>query len=125
MADVFGGVGFTVREELAMAIPLSKCLSTKVTPEDYALFELVAADQSVSAWARDALLRIAKQPATEQVLLEEVLALRAILLNLQFAVATGTPPTAEEMHRLIHRADEEKAQQARERLPSAPVQRAR
>ena len=108
-----------------MAIPLSKCLSTKVTPEDYALFELVAADQSVSAWARAALLRIARQPATEQVLLEEMLALRAILLNLQFAVAAGTPPTADEMHLLIQRADAEKAQQALDRLTSAIAQRSR
>jgi hypothetical protein len=108
-----------------MPIPRSKCLSTKVTPDDYAMFEAVAAEQSVSAWARDALLRTVKQPAAEHVLLEEVLALRAILMNLQFAVAAGTPPTAEEMRRLIQRADAEKTQQALDRLTPAGVQRAR
>jgi hypothetical protein len=108
-----------------MAIPRSKCLSTKVTPDDYAMFEAVAADQSVSAWARDVLLHAARRPTAEQVLLEEVLALRTILLNLQFAVAAGTPPTAEDMHRLIKRADADKAQKALERLTSAIVRRSR
>jgi hypothetical protein len=108
-----------------MAVPRSKCLSTKVTPDEYAMFEAVAAEQRVSAWARDALLRTVKQPPAEQVLLEEVLALRTMLLNLQFAVAAGTPPTAEEMHRLIQRADAEKAQQALDRLTSAIAQRSR
>jgi hypothetical protein len=108
-----------------MASPLSKCLSTKVTPEDYAMFEAVAAEQRVSAWVRETLLRSVKQPAAEQILLEEVLALRTILLNLQFAVAAGTPPTADEMHRLIHRADGDKAQQAVDRLTSALAQRSR
>jgi predicted RNA-binding Zn ribbon-like protein len=108
-----------------MAIPRSKCLSTKVTPDDYALFEALAAPHSVSAWARDALLHVARRPAAEQILLEEILALRTILLNLQFAVAAGTPPTAEDMHRLIHRADADKAQKALERLPAAIVRRPR
>ena len=108
-----------------MAVPRSKCLSTKVTPEDYALFEALAAHQSVSAWAREALLEAARRPAADQVLLEEVLALRTILLNLQFAVAAGTPPTAEDMHRLIHRADADKAQKALERLTAAVARRSR
>jgi hypothetical protein len=108
-----------------MAIPLSKCLSTKVTPDDYAIFEARAAHQSVSAWAREALRHAARRPATDQVLLEEVVALRTILLNLHFAVAAGTPPTAEEMHRLIQRADADKTQNALDRLASAIVRESR
>src|SRR5206468_2182512 len=111
--------------ERVMAIPRSKCLSTKVTPDEYAMFEALAANQPVSAWAREVLLHAATRRAVEQVLLEEVLALRTILLNLQFAVAAGTPPTTEEMHRLIHRADADKAQKALERLTSALVRGSR
>ena len=75
--------------------------------------------------AREALLHAARQPAADQVLLEEVLALRTILLNLQFAVAAGTPPNAEDMHQLIHRADADKAQKALDRLTSAVIRRSR
>ena len=108
-----------------MAIPRAKCLSTKVTADEYAMFEALAGTQSISEWARAALLHAATRRDAEQVLLEEVLALRTILLNLQFAVAAGTPPTAEEMRQLIDRADGDKAQKAVERFTRAPGRRAR
>jgi type IV secretory pathway TraG/TraD family ATPase VirD4 len=54
--------------------------------------------------------------APEPVLLAELLALRAILLNLYFAIGRGEPITAETMRRLIDRADEDKLQHAYARL---------
>jgi hypothetical protein len=49
----------------------------------------------------------------------EVVALRAILLNVLFKQAKGEPLTAEEMQRLIDRADSDKLKKARERLDQA------
>jgi hypothetical protein len=46
----------------------------------------------------------------------ELSALRAILLNVLFKLANSKTLTAEEMQRLIDRADSEKFRQARERL---------
>jgi hypothetical protein len=48
------------------------------------------------------------------------LALRTIVLNLQFAVAGGEPPTTDAMKRLIERADDEKHRRAFERLTAPP-----
>jgi 2-iminoacetate synthase ThiH len=46
----------------------------------------------------------------------EVVALRAILLNVLFKQANGERLTSEEMQRLIERADSDKLKKARERL---------
>jgi len=46
----------------------------------------------------------------------EMSALRAILLNVLFKLANGQPLTAEEMQRLIDRADSDKLRKGRERL---------
>jgi hypothetical protein len=108
-----------------MAIPRAKCLSTKVTTDEYAMFEVLAGEQSISEWARAALLHAARRRAAEQVLLEEVLALRTILLNVHFAVATGMPLTVDEMRQLIDRADDDKAQKALERFTMATGRRSR
>jgi hypothetical protein len=108
-----------------MAVPRTKCLSTKVTDQEYATFETLAGTRSVSEWAREALLHAATRLATEQLLLSEVLALRTILLNLHFAVASGMPLSADDMRQLIERADREKLRKAQERLESPSVQRPR
>jgi hypothetical protein len=94
----------------------SKSISTKVTDEEYAQFEALAGEQTISEWARDVLLRATKPNAGEQTVLAEVLALRTILLNLHFAVSRGQTLTAEEMQQLIERADQNKLTKARERL---------
>ena len=61
------------------------------------------------------------RPSKEMVLLlAEVLALRTIVLNLQFAVASGEPMTSDAMKRLIDRADDEKHRRAFERLTAPP-----
>jgi hypothetical protein len=94
----------------------TKSISTKVTDEEYAQFEALAGEQTISEWARDVLLNATKLNAGEQTVLAEVLALRTILLNIHFAVSQGQTLTAEEMQRLIERADQDKLRKARQRL---------
>jgi len=94
----------------------TKSISTKVTDEEYAQFETLAGEQTISEWARDVLLKATKPTASEQTVLAEVLALRTILLNIHFAVSQGRTLTAEEMQQLIERADQNKLSRARQRL---------
>jgi hypothetical protein len=94
----------------------AKSISTKVTDEEYAQFEALAGEQTISEWARDVLLKTTKSNAGEQAVLAEILALRTILLNLHYAVSQGQTLTAEEMQRLIERADQNKLSKARQRL---------
>ena len=97
-----------------MPVSRTKCISTKVTDEEYARLEALAGNQTMSEWVRAVLLKAAN--ASESIVLAELLALRTILLNLHFAVCAGEPVTAETMRRLIERADQEKLSHARERL---------
>ncbi|MGC0775114.1 MAG: hypothetical protein WB543_19420 [Candidatus Acidiferrum sp.] len=97
----------------------TKSVSTKVTDEEYAQFEALAGEQTISEWARDVLLKATKPNAGEQTVLAEVLALRTILLNIHFAVSQGQTLTAEEMQQLIERADQNKLSKARQRLAEA------
>ncbi len=97
----------------------TKSISTKVTDEEYAQLEALAGEQTISEWARDVLLKAIKPNTGEQTVLAEVLALRTILLNLHFAVSQGQTLTAEEMQRLIQRADQGKLDKARQRLAEA------
>jgi len=97
----------------------TKSISTKVTEEEYAQLEALAGGQTISEWARDVLLKAAKPNPAEQVILAELLSLRTILLNLHFMVAKGETPAAEEMQRLIERADQNKLRKAQERLAAA------
>ena len=97
----------------------TKSISTKVTDEEYALFEALAGGQTISEWARDVLLKATKPNAGEQTVLAEVLALRTILLNMHFAALQGQTLTAEEMQQLIERADQNKLSKARQRLAEA------
>ena len=97
----------------------TKSISTKVTDEEYAQFETLAGEQTISEWARDVLLNATKPNSSEQSVLAEVLALRTILLNIHFAISQGRTLTAEEMQQLIERADQSKLSKARERLAEA------
>ena len=99
-----------------MSVLRTKCLSTKVTEAEHARFEALAGAQRVSVWARDVLLHAAASQPVDVLLLAELLAVRAIVVNLQFALASGEPPTVEAMQRLIDRADREKLGKAQERL---------
>jgi len=103
-----------------MASRRTKSIGTKVTPEEYARIQTLAGEQPVSEWVRAALLRAAEDtPAADSIVLAELLALRAILLNVHFHLCNGTPLTAETMQRLIERADQDKRQKAQARLAAA------
>jgi len=97
----------------------TKSISTKVTDEEYAQFEALAGEQTISEWAREVLLKATKPSAGEQTVLAEILALRTILLNVHFAVSQGQTLTAQEMQQLIARADQNKLSKARQRLAEA------
>ena len=99
-----------------MPVLRTKSISTKVTDEEYSQFEALAGEQTISEWARNALLNAAKPNASEQTVLAEVLALRTILLNIHFAISQGQTLTADEMQQLIERADRDKLSKARQRI---------
>jgi hypothetical protein len=99
-----------------MATLRTKSISTKVTEEEYAKFEVLAGEQTISEWARDVLLKPLKPNTCQQTILAELLALRTIFLNLFFKLAKAEPITADEMQRLIERADAEKIKKALARL---------
>jgi hypothetical protein len=58
-------------------------------------------------------------PMGPHAVMAELVALRAILLNVLFKQANGQTLTAEEMQRLIDRADSDKLRKARERFSQA------
>ena len=106
-----------------MAVPRTKCISTKVTDAEYAAVARASSNQTLSVWVRAVLLTAAAAPPVEQVIVAEILALRTILLNLYFAVATGETLTTDAMQRLIDRADQDKIRKAQERLASVSQRR--
>ena len=107
----------------------TKTLGTKVSEEEFAQLEAAASERglTLSEWCRETLLasvnsqeeKSADSPKTGQALMAELVALRAILLNVLFKLANGEKLTAEEMQRLIDRADSDKLKKARERLAQA------
>jgi len=102
-----------------MPTPRSKSISTKVTEEEYAQFEILAGDQTISEWVRDALLKAARPSPAEQTIVAELLALRMILMNILFTIANREPLTSMAMDDIIRRADASKLAKAMERLASA------
>jgi len=94
----------------------TKCLSTKLTREEYAAVAARAGGQPLSEWTRDQLLAAAARHAMLEIILAELLALRAILLNLHYALAAGQKLTPELMQKLIATADENKLRRATEYL---------
>jgi hypothetical protein len=106
----------------------TKSIGFKVSEHEYAQLETAAqADgRTLGEWCREVMLASANgQPSNtdpsgaDQALMAELVALRAILLNVLFKLANGEKPTAEEMQRLIDRADSDKLKKARERLAQA------
>jgi hypothetical protein len=94
-------------------MPRTKCLSTKLTVEEFAALERAAGAQTLSTWMRDALLKVASSLTPSEItVLAEVLALRTILLNAHYATANGEALTAEKMGDLIERADQSKRERA-------------
>jgi hypothetical protein len=103
-------------EEADMADKRTKSVTTKLTEHEYIALAPLAGTQTVSAWARAVLLEAAFPNPAEPIILAEVLALRMILLNLHFAICGGEPATAETLHRLIARADQDKHRMAQAKL---------
>jgi hypothetical protein len=99
-----------------MAAVRSRGISTKVTEEDCRTFVERAGLDTVSAWARSALIAAAYNAPTALVLTAEVMALRTIVLRMQYALAHGEALTAETMQQIVDRADAEKLVKAQQRL---------
>ena len=75
-----------------MASRRTKSIGTKVTPEEYARIQTLAGEQPVSEWVRVALLKAAADtPAVDSIILAELFALRAILLNLAAYASSSAP----------------------------------
>lgn len=111
---------------MVKAILRTKSIGTKVTEEEYArLDELAAAaGQTRAEWVRTILIEQLEQRAakvTEEAVLAELLGLRTILLNLLFTVAKGETMTAEQMQAVIERADAGKMERARKLLATSPA----
>jgi len=102
-----------------MPTPRIKSISTKVTEEEYTQFETLAGDQTISEWARDALMKAAKPSPAEQIIMAEVLALRMILVNILVIIANREPLTSTDMDDIINLADTNKSAKALERLTRA------
>ncbi len=97
-----------------LKLPLrNKSVGTKVTEAEFEALEMRAHSQklTLSEWVRAELLDIRKDDGDE-VLLAELLALRAILINLLFSLGKGERLTTEAMKELIERADREKVNRA-------------
>jgi hypothetical protein len=106
----------------------TKKISTWVNEDEYAQLERAAqkSAKTRSAWFREVLAHANSQPAKlnetggeAHAVMAEVVALRAIVLNVLFKLAKGETLTAEEMQRLIDRADSDKLRKARKRLEQA------
>ena len=96
-----------------------------MSEEEFAQLEAAASERglTLSEWCRETLngqeSKSADPGGTGHALMAELVALRAILLNVLFKLANGQTLTAEEMQRLIDRADSDKLKKARERLEQA------
>lgn len=108
----------------------TKSVGTKVSEAEYVALEGCARGRGLklSEWVRDVLLSAARDGeagavagprAGDGVLLAEVLALRAILMNLLFSIGKGETVTPEQMQSLIERADAGKAAKAAKLLSGA------
>ena len=107
----------------------TRSIGTKVSGEEYAQLERAAQTEgkTLGEWCRGVMLSSANGRPPKAIetggdghaLMAELVALRAILLNVLFKQAKGEPVTAEEMQRLIDRADSDKLRKARERLEQA------
>ena len=105
----------------------TKSIGTKVTEAEYAQLERAAQAEArtLGEWCRHVMLACVNGQAADarrsdgaelRALMAELVALRTILLNVLYKQANGERLTAEEMQRLIERADAGKFKKAGERL---------
>jgi hypothetical protein len=108
----------------------TKSIGTKVTEGEYTKLERAAQERgkTLSEWCREIMLAsVDGSPSKDQphlagdgqAVMAEVVALRTILLNVLFKQANGESITAEQMQKLIERADADKMKKATERLRQA------
>jgi hypothetical protein len=107
-----------------------KSIGTKVTEEEYTELERAAqaGGKTLGEWCREVMLANmnghgpksqARSDSESQAVMAELVALRTILLNVLYKQANSESLTAEEMQRLIERADADKLKKAAERLQQA------
>lgn len=105
----------------------TKSIETSVTEEEYTELERAAQSErkTLDEWCREVMLANVTGPRLKgkpyrgsevRALMAELVALRIILLNVLYKHANGEILTAEEMQRLIERADADKVKKAADRL---------
>jgi hypothetical protein len=101
----------------------TKSIGTKVTEEEYSRLEQAAqaGAKTLGEWCREVMLasangRLPESQKSGGVEFQALMALRTILLNVIYKQANGERLSAEEMQRLIERADADKIKKAAERL---------
>ncbi len=99
----------------------SKSIGVKVSEQDFATLQALAEREGkpLAEWCRDVLMQIARHPTgtpIEQALLAEVIALRTIVGNLVYALASDGKVTPQQMAAFIDRADKNKLKRAVEFL---------
>ena len=96
----------------------TKSITAKMTPAEHGCLQEFAnaQGQSLGELARALLLRELQKSGSEETILAEVLALRAILLNVVYGLSRGEVPNSETMRELIARSDADKHKKAREFL---------
>ena len=109
-----------------MGISRTRSAGAKVTEQEYAQLEALAQIRGLTLgeWCREVMLASANgqlprntQPGgAGRALMAELVALRTILVNVLYKQVNGESLTAEEMQRLIERADADKLKKAVERL---------
>ena len=103
----------------------TRSIGTKVSEEEYAKLERAAqlGSKTLGEWCREVMLASTNGQTQQcgraeiQALMAELVALRTILLNVLYKQVNGESLSAEEMQRLIERADADKLKKAVERLP--------
>jgi hypothetical protein len=95
----------------------NRSLGTKLTEVEYASVEAAAlrAGIGLSEWCRRAVLDLVERESVDSagnVLVAELLSLRAVLLNVLFRLSRGESISEDEMRQLIDRADRDKHKRA-------------
>jgi hypothetical protein len=107
----------------------TRTVPTKVTEEEFTRLEAQATERGVnlSEWVREALLDGLKpdEAPGNETLLAEVMALRAIVINLAVAQVRGQAVSQEKIQNLIDHADLERFPLVEERIGEAAKRRKR
>ena len=95
----------------------NRSLGTKLTEVEYASVEAAAlrAGIGLSEWCRRAVLELAERDGVDSagnVVVAELLSLRAVLLNVLFRLTRGDSISEDEMRQLIERAERDKHKRA-------------